>query len=614
MAEAPILLSCQNLTRAFGARELFTGLSFGVFEGERIGLIGPNGAGKSSLLKLLAGLDSPDGGTLTRRRGLRVAHVPQSQSNAWDPEHTPRMLLNQALESLELEEHARDARVERALQDALFVNPDQAVGTLSGGWRKRLAVMEKAVQQPDLLLLDEPTNHLDLEGVLWLEEHLAKCGLSQLVVTHDRSFLERICTRIIELNRRYPEGFFSCPGNYSQFLERQAALFEAQLNQEAASSNTLRREVEWLRRGPKARSTKQQARIDRAEDLSGDVQDLRQRNREGRPIAIDFNARARETKRLVELIHVHKAMGGRALFGPLDILLSPGDKLGLLGTNGSGKTTFLRILAGELEADAGTVKRADSLEVVRFDQHREQLDLTMSLKEALAGSGEHVHFLGSAIHVAGWAKRFLFKAEQLDMPLSRLSGGEQSRVLIAQLMLKPADLLLLDEPTNDLDLASLEVLEQSLLDFPGALVLVTHDRWLLDRVSQRLLALDGQGQARLFADYAQWSSWQESLADAEKAKTKAKNQESQGFRKKRILSTRELNELKGMEQAIAQAEAALEEKRRLLHDSSVSSDAGALIARQQDIAASETGIERLFARWQELEAKLRQGQEDPASA
>ena len=419
--------------------------------------------------------------------------------------------LSQALHGLHLEDYEIDMRVEAGLQGSGF-DPDQRVNTLSGGWRKRLAILSQVLCEPDLLLLDEPTNHLDLEGVQWLERFLSGLTFSFLVITHDRRFLEAVCNRIIELNKRYADGHFSSVGNYSQFIENREALFNARAQHEETARNIVRREVEWLRRGPKARTTKQKARIDRAGILIGELKELKFRNAQDRSATIDFSSSDRQSKRFVEAKLIEKSLGGRKLFGPLDVALGPGDKLGLLGGNGSGKSTLLKILAGTLSPDHGTIKRAGELKVVTFDQHREQLDLTLPLRRALCESGEFVYYKNNPIHVVGWAERFLFSKEQLDVPLSRLSGGEQARVLIARLMLRPADLLLLDEPTNDLDIGSLEVLETSMMEFSGALVLVTHDRYLLDRVSRQILSLDGKGHAHYFADLAQWEDWQANRA------------------------------------------------------------------------------------------------------
>ncbi|MFA6584456.1 MAG: ABC-F family ATP-binding cassette domain-containing protein, partial [Elusimicrobiaceae bacterium] len=500
-----ILITCRNLSKSFGVRPLFDGLSFGLSDGERTGLIGPNGAGKSTLLKILAGLETHDKGELAFRRGARVGYL--AQQNTFEdvaPDVTVRRELAKALEGLGLEQYEIDIRVENGMARAGFKFPDQPVRELSGGWRKRLAVLAQVLRKPDLLLLDEPTNHLDLEGVMWLEYFMAALEFSFLVVTHDRRFLERVCNRVIELNKRYPLGHFSCSGNYSKFLESRENLFNMQAAQEDAARNIVRREIEWLRRGPKARTTKQKGRIDRAGELMRELGELEYRNAQGRSVDIDFTASNRQTKKLAECKNAAKSLGGRKLFENLDLTLYPGDKLGLLGENGSGKSTLLKIITGAVEPDCGTVFRADNLRIITFDQHRGQLDLAMTLRRALCGKGDFVMFKDKPTHVAAWADRFLFRKEQLDVPLGTLSGGEQARVLIARLMLQPADVLLLDEPTNDLDLNSLEVLEESLAEFPGALVLVTHDRYLMDRVCGRILALDGRGKANFYADLSQW--------------------------------------------------------------------------------------------------------------
>jgi ATP-binding cassette subfamily F protein uup len=599
-----VLISCQGLSKSFGSRPLFEGLSFGLFEGERTGLIGPNGAGKSTLLKILAGLETQDGGILSRRKGLRVGYLAQ-QDRFEDAQEglTVREALAKGLDGLGLQDYELDMRMDSGLEDAGFQDWNQAVSKLSGGWRKRLAILTQVLREPDLLLLDEPTNHLDLEGVLWLERFMETLRFSFLVITHDRRFLERVSNRVVELNKRYAGGFFSSEGNYSRFLEKREELFSAQASREESVQNIVRREIEWLRRGPKARGTKQQARIDRAGELMGELDELKYRNNQGRSVDIDFSGGDRQTRRLVEATQVSKSMGGRKLFGPLDLLLKPGDKLGLLGENGSGKSTLLKLIAGTLAPDSGTLRQVDRLQVVTFDQHREQLDMKMSLRQALCESGDYVHYKGSPIHVAGWATRFLFSKDQLDMPLSRLSGGEQSRVLIARLMLRPADLLLLDEPTNDLDIPSLEVLEQSLAEFPGALVLVTHDRYLLDRVSRQILALDGQGQAGFFADLAQWEDFKAAQGRQEKGAAAAAPLAPAKEERKKALSTGELKELKGMEATIHAAEAKLEAARLLLEDPSIAADVPKLMERQEKVDAERAKVEALYRRWEDLEKK-----------
>ncbi|MBI5200716.1 MAG: ABC-F family ATP-binding cassette domain-containing protein [Elusimicrobia bacterium] len=591
-----ILVGCRGLSKSHGARPLFEGLSFGLFEGERTGLIGPNGAGKSTLLRVLAGLEKPDEGEVSARRGLRVGYLPQKDVFEDTGDLTVAGAVAKALSGLHLEDYEIEIRVEDGLLQAGFADPSLNVAALSGGWRKRLAILSQVLRKPDLLLLDEPTNHLDLAGVLWLEQFLSELDFSYLVVTHDRRFLERVTNRVIELNRRYPEGHFSSAGNYSRFLEKREELFASQEATEATLRNTVRNEITWLRRGAKARTTKQQARINRAGELIADLDDLSARNAAGRATEIDFSGSERQSTRLAEFVGVSKSLGGRRLFYGLDLMLRPGEKLGLLGENGSGKSTLLKILAGELAPDSGTVKRADRLQVVVFDQDREQLDLDQTLKRALCPAGEHVEYKGQRIHVYGWASRFLFRQEQMEMPLRHLSGGEQSRVLIARLMLKPADLLLLDEPTNDLDVQSLEVLENSMRDFPGALVLVTHDRWLLDRVSRELLALDGKGGARFFADLDQWEASRRGEPEPAAAKPAP-------AAPKEKLTPKEFKELKGMEAAIHRAEKEAADAEAAMADPAVASDAAELAKRHAAFDAARRKVETLFARWSELEAK-----------
>ena len=594
-----ILLSCQNLTKSFGIRPLFEGLSFGLFEGERTGLIGPNGAGKSTLLKILAGLETVDEGKIAARRGLRVGYLAQQDrfetvGDGW----TVRDELNRSLQGLGLEDWEVDMRVEAGMEQSGFADPDQRVDKLSGGWRKRLAILSQVLREPDLLLLDEPTNHLDLEGVLWLERFMSGLNFAFLTITHDRSFLERVCNRVVELNKRYEDGHFSSQGNYSDFLEKREELFSHQETLQQTMQNTVKGEIAWLRKGPKARTTKQQARIDRAGEMISDLAELKYRNAQTRATQIDFDATERQSKSLVRAIGAEKSMGGRKLFGPLDIMLSPGDKMGLLGENGSGKSTLLKMIAGVLAPDKGTMKRADDLKVVTFDQHREQLDMTKTLKRSLCEAGEHVEFKGTRIHVYGWAERFLFRTEQLEYPMSRLSGGEQARVLIARLMLRPADILLLDEPTNDLDLQSLEVLENSMMEFPGALVLVTHDRYLLERVSQRILALDGKGNANYYADLSQWESARE-----ESDSLGATHKVAPAAAVKAELSPKEAKELQKMEASIKAAENEAALARVALEDPGIATDAPELIKRQVRLDEARQRVEALFRRWNELEAR-----------
>jgi ATP-binding cassette subfamily F protein uup len=364
----------------------------------------------------------------------------------------------------------------------------------------------------------------------------------------------------------------------------------------------VRREVEWLRRGPKARTGKSKARIDEAGRLMRELSELEARGVKG-VTQIDFTGTERRTKRLVSAEAIGKAMGGRPLFEDLSFTLTPGTRLGLLGRNGTGKTTLLRLLAGELEPDSGTIERAPALRTVYFDQAREQLDTDQTLALGLGAHGDYVVYRDRPIHVAGWAKRFLFDAGQLDRPIASLSGGEQARVLIARLMLQPADVLLLDEPTNDLDIPTLEVLEESLMEFPGALVLVTHDRYMLDRVSTAVMGLDGHGGAGLYSDYWQWEAEQEREAAKPEKSVAAAHPVARTAPAKKKLSYLEAREWEQMETQILEAEAELGAIEAEMQSPEVVSDGLRLqdcYARQQ---AAEGRVAALYARWAELEAK-----------
>jgi ATP-binding cassette subfamily F protein uup len=608
-----LLVSCQELSKAFGAAPLFDGLSLGVFEGDHTGLVGPNGSGKTTLLRILAGLEEPTSGTRAARRRLRVGYVPQDP--VFPPEATVESVLREALPGRELEEHEVEGRVAVAMGKAGFSRGGQATGELSGGWKKRLAIARALVAGPELLLLDEPTNHLDVDGILWLEELLPREPEAFVAVSHDRYFLEAVAGRVIELNRAFAEGLLDVRGRYSRYLEKKDELLAGQAAYQESLRNRVRGELEWLSRKARARTRKAQARVDEAHRLQDELADLDSRSRSP-AVTLDFAATDRKTKRLVVVEGLRKSYGDRAILGGLDLVLSPGSRLGLLGANGSGKSTLLRLLAGKEAPDAGTVEHAPGLKVVLFDQHRKHLDPAVSLKRTLAPHGDSVVFQGRGVHVAGWARRFLFRPEQLDTPVGRLSGGEQARAVLARLMLEPADLLLLDEPTNDLDIPTLEVLEESLLEFPGALVLVTHDRYLLDRVSTRLLALDGRGGAVPYADYDQWEEGRRRAGEAEEQRARSRTPaaksargmvpgrtRAEGTGRPRKLGYLEQREWDEMEGVILEAEERLEARRQAAADPAVAADHVALAARIDALTKAQAEVDRLYARWAELEAK-----------
>ena len=677
----PPLINVRSISKAFGADPLFQNVSFTVSEGDRIGLIGPNGSGKSTLLRILAGTEDTDDGEIAFRKRLRMSYV--EQESEFRPGDTVRSVVGGALKSSAVPEGERGTRFAETLGRAGFVDLDAEATSLSGGWQKRLAIVQALVQGPDILLLDEPTNHLDLAGIEWLEEVLEHAGFACVVISHDRYFLENVANEMAELSRIYPDGLlrvkgrysvflekkeeflhaqakrqealenlvhseiewleevleqagFACvvishdryflenvanemaelsriypdgllrvKGRYSVFLEKKEEFLHAQSKRQEALENLVHSEIEWLRRGAKARTRKSKARIGKAGELMEELADLNTRTRTS-SAQIDFSATDRKTKRLIELQNVAYEIGGRRLFEGLNFIVTAGLRVGLVGPNGSGKTTLLRLLRGEVAATEGEIRRADKLRIVYFDQRRE-LDPTVTLRRALAPEGDSVIYQDRVTHVASWAAKFLFKGEQLNQPVERLSGGERARVLIAQLMLQPADVLLLDEPTNDLDIPTLEILEESLLEFRGSLVLVTHDRYMLDRVSTIVLGLDGRGGAERFADYSQWEAWQAVREQPGLGGAKVATQAAgeTGASAKRKLSYLEAREYASIEERVAAAEKIMEAKRTHAEDPAIASDATQLMNAHAELESAQNDVDALYARWAELEKKQR---------
>ncbi len=552
-----ILVSCKSVGKSYSSRPLFKNITLGIEDNQRIGLIGPNGSGKSTLLKILAGLVEPDTGEIVKRKNLRVVYM--GQQDFFPEGKTVAQIIDHAADEVTFAPHEREASIHSTLAQIEFPNTEAVIDSLSGGWRKRLSLACALVKQPELLFLDEPTNHLDLQGVLWLEEFLKSCSFPFVLVSHDRVFLENTTNRVIELNGTYAQGFLSINGNYSQFLIAREEQLNAQQHLQQALASQVRREIAWLQQGAKARQTKSRERIREAGKLIDELAEVKQRNAlSNAQIDIGFDASGRKTKELVIVKAASKSFASRRLFSNLDLLLTSGSRLGLIGPNGSGKTTLLKLIVGQLEPDSGSVKRADNLKIVWFDQNREQLDLTQTLAQALSPDSSSVMFRGKNFHISTWAKKFLFRTDQLHLTINYLSGGERARIQIAKLMLLPADVLILDEPTNDLDIPSLEVLEESLLEFPGAIIIVSHDRMLLSSVSRRILALNGEGKAEYFADYEQFEDLSQSTEIEPWKQAKQAGRKQTSSKKGRTgLSTAEKRELEGMSKQIEVAEAAV---------------------------------------------------------
>jgi ABC transport system ATP-binding/permease protein len=602
----PPIISAQGLSKRYGVAPLFQDISFTVSEGDRIGVIGPNGSGKSTLLEMIIGRVKPDNGDVAIRKETRLSYVAQISEFAAGV--SIRSVITGALERAAVRESERAARFAQTLGRAGFADLEAEASALSGGWRKRLAIAEALVQAPDILLLDEPTNHLDLAGIQWLESLLQNAAFACVVVSHDRYFLENTVNEMVELNRAYENGALRVTGNYSSFLQAKEEYLHAQKKRQESLENRVHTELEWLRRGPKARATKAKARIDKANEMIGELAEMNARSRTA-SAEIDFSATNRKTKQLITLDGVSFGIGSRTLFKDIHFSVTSGMRVGLVGPNGSGKTTLLRLLRGDIKPESGKIRRADGLRVVYFDQNRE-LDPDLTLRWALAPDSDAVIYQERVIHVASWAERFLFSSENLNQRVGRLSGGERARVLIAQLMLQPADVLLLDEPTNDLDIPTLEILEESLLEYSGALVLVTHDRLMLDRVSTVVLGLDGLGKAERFADYSQWEAWQRlQLAKAKPAAATSSSRLSpasdavQAASPKKKLSFKEVREFASIEERIAQAEEQLRVKQAALEDPEVMGDRVRLQDALSEMGEAQKTVDQLYLRWEELEQK-----------
>ena len=569
-------------------------------------MIGPNGSGKSTLLAMLDGRVKPDSGNIALRKGARLSCV--TQVSEFASGDTVRSVIESALERADVRHEDRLSRLAETLGRAGFTDFETPTATLSGGWRKRLAIAAALVEEPDVLLLDEPTNHLDIAGIKWLETLLRNAAFASVVVTHDRYFLENVSNEMVEINRAYADGFLRVRGNYGAFLEAKEEHLHAQKKRQDALANRVHIEREWLRRGPKARTTKSKARIDKEHEMIGELGGMNARSATS-TANIDFPSSGRQTKQLIRLDGVGYSIGDRKLFDKLQFTFTPGMRVGLVGPNGSGKTTLLRLLRGDIEPTSGEIFKADALRIVYFDQNRE-LDPNVTLRRALAPDSDSVIYRDRVIHVAAWAAKFLFTGEDLNRPVGKFSGGERARILIAQLMVQPADVLLLDEPTNDLDIPTLEILEESLLEYPGALVLVTHDRYMLDRVSTIVIGLDGMGAAERFADYSQWETWQRSQLSKGANKTPNGNERAREVlasgrpaSAKRKFSFSETEELQGIPERVAEAEEELRVQCAALEDPVVTGDASRLQKTCLRIEEVQKIVDDLYARWAELEQR-----------
>ncbi|WP_280188242.1 ATP-binding cassette domain-containing protein [Delftia sp. PS-11] len=621
------LITLLDAQLAFGHVALLDHAQFSLESGERVGLIGRNGAGKSSLLKILGGLAKADDGQVQTQSGVRITYV--AQEPVLPPEHTifeaasagiasvialrDRYLAaaeGEDLDALQSQIEAYDAwnwerRVEETLQ-RLHLDPQAVVGTLSGGMKKRVALAQALVARPDVLLLDEPTNHLDLDAIEWLEELLLAFKGSVVTITHDRAFLDRIATRIVELDRGQLRTY---PGNFAQYqLQKEEQLAqEAVIN--AKADKLLAQEEIWIRKGVEARRTRSQSRIGRLEQLRANRAARREVLGGVKMDIASGKGDGYQGKIVAELTDVGKAFADRCIVSRFSATILRGDKVGLIGPNGAGKTTLLKMILGELAADSGTVRLGANLQVAYFDQMRHQIDLDATLEDFISPGSEWIEIGSQKKHVKSYLSDFLFSPARAHSPVRSLSGGERNRLLLARLFARPANVLVLDEPTNDLDIETLEMLEELLQGYDGTVFLVSHDRSFLDNVVTSTIAWEGPGQWREYEggvqDWLDQSRRSRDLAEAaqprpakEEARPAAPRNDGKARRK---LSYKEQRELEQLPERIAALEAEQKSIQEALADGSLyaSDNARAVALHQRDAAIDEELLEAL-ERWTAL--------------
>jgi ATP-binding cassette subfamily F protein uup len=599
-----ILLSAHEIEISLGGRTLFQRLSFSIEKGNKIALIGANGVGKSTLCKIITGEVAPDKGSLSKTKSLSIGFLSQTPTV---PKHLTIIDAlqnsNPNLESWEADQKAHElySRFQFQLSG---LEPTSSCAALSGGWQKKLALAIELMREPDLLILDEPTNHLDVESILWLEDYLSQSSLTYIVITHDRAFLNAVSNNVWELDPSNiaSQGLLKIEGDYTAYCDAKNLLITALHSTKAKAENTLRRETEWLRRGPKARTTKQNARIERAHELQEQVQSLKDLTKE-RSVSIAFQTIEGTPKKLVEAQTVEVQFGQRKVISDFTFTLQRGDKIGLIGANGSGKSTLIKTLMGELIPTHGAVKLTEGIKIAYFDQSRAALNPKDTVFKVICPQGEYVQYRGKYIHANGYLERFLFSSNQTQKVVSKLSGGEQARLLIARLMLQECHLLILDEPTNDLDIATLDILEAELKSFEGALIIVSHDRYFLDQVANVHFYIH-DGKITRYTGVHQWE--QDMLAKDKNPtelpeKTKAPTVSRAPNNPK--LSFKEKFELENMEKSIESLEARCLQIQNEIDIAISKNETKELSKLYASLAESQSLVEKAYKRWEELNAK-----------
>ena len=630
------LLTIDNASLAFGHFALLDRASWVIEPGVRIGLIGRNGAGKSSLLKVLVGDTPPDDGVVWRQPGMKLGYVPQEP--VLDTEHTVYEAVAQGLGEVsqllmdyhevthKMGEEGADfdalmaqmqilqtaleaqngwslqARVETALTK-LNLPEDVLVGTLSGGLKKRVALARALVAEPDLLLLDEPTNHLDLSSIEWLEELIRTFSGSVVVITHDRRFLDNVSQQIVELDRGKLRTF---EGNFSDYQRLKADQLAIESVEQAKFDKFLAQEEVWIRKGVQARRTRNEGRVRRLEQLRITRSD--RRNHLGQ-VSLNVDSGEKSGKRVAELENVSKSYGGRLLIDNFSGVIQRGDKVGLIGANGIGKTTLIKLILGEIEADSGDVKLGTKLSVAYFDQFREQLDDEATVAYTISQGGDYVEIGGERKHVISYLEDFLFAPERARSPVKSLSGGERNRLLLARLFTRPANILVLDEPTNDLDIDTLELLESLLQDYPGTVLLVSHDRTFLDNVVTQVIAFEGNGVLREYAGgYEDWviqRAKPNAVVNQAAPKPAVKVESAKTTPAKSKLNWKDQQELAALPAQIEAMELEQERITTCLADPNLYANPQSEVKVLQDkLAALNVQLTDMLGRWEALEAQI----------
>lgn len=635
------ILTAEHLSKSYGDKILFDDITFSIAEKQRIGLIGVNGTGKSTLLKIVAGLETADQGEVIHSRQFRVEYLPQNpdfEEGTTVLEYlykgdSPIMQAVREYESalLDLERSPEDEAAQRRLFQAQgkmdaadaweagtqaktiltrlgIFEFDKPAALLSGGQRKRVALAAALIQPADLLILDEPTNHIDNDTVEWLEEHLSKYRGALLLVTHDRYFLDRVTDRIFEISRGQ---LYSYEGNYGVFLEKKAEREEQEASSEAKRQNLLRRELAWLRRGARARTTKQKARVQR-------VEELKERGSGAQAESLDLSVSAsRLGKKIIEIEHLSKAFGGRTLISDFNYIMLPKDRIGIIGRNGSGKTTLLQLLAGRMQPDEGRIEIGQTVKLAYYTQESQDMDEQMRVIDYIKEGAEMIRTQdGQTISAAQMLERFLFPPAAQWNRIGKLSGGERRRLYLLRTLMGEPNVLLLDEPTNDLDVETLTVLEDYLDSFPGVVVTVSHDRYFLDRSADRLFAFEGEGRIRTFeGSYSDYLSLKREEAREEEAEKKRLPEESlrSGDNRRsadsysnrpRKLSYKEQKEWEEIEEVIAELEERVQQLQEKISGAGSDFTQVQSLYEEERIASEE--LERAMNRWAELSELVEQ--------